>query len=92
MPLMPRNSNSWDDCLLQAYSAKHLSILRKEKLQFEKDEPHDMLKPKLLSHLEILNKFINSPSEHPRRYPFPNCIIKLRNVLSDTIRKVVYLD
>ena len=92
MPLMPRNSNSWDDYLLQAYSARLSSVLRKEKLQFEKDEPHDMLKPKLLSHLEILNKFLNSPSEHPRRHTFPNCIIKLRKVISDTIRKVVYLD
>ena len=85
MPLMPRNSNSWDDHLLQVYRARLLSILGKEKLQFEKDESHVVLKPKLLRHLEILNKFLNSPSEQPRRYPFPNCIIKLRKAICDTV-------
>ena len=92
MPLMPSNPDFWDDYLLKVYTARLSSVLQKEKIQFNEEvfEPHDRLKPKLLDHLEMLNKFLNCPSLHSRRHPFPNCIIRLRKVISETISDKLY--
>ena len=89
MLLMPRNSNSWDQYLLQTYSARLSSILKKERTQFE-DDPHDKLKPKILSQLEILNNSLNSPGKYPRRYLFPSCITRLREMISKSLSEELY--
>ena len=92
MPLMPGDSDSWDEYLLKVYNTRLSSVLGKEKMQFEKEtfEPHDRLKSKLLDHLEVLKIFLNFPSEHPRRRPFPNCIIRLRKIISQVTSKELY--
>ena len=92
MPPMPSDPNSWDNYFLSVYNARLSSILEKEKTQFEKEtfKRHDSLKSKLLTHLEMLSSFLNCPSEHPRRYPFPDCIIKLRKMISCIASEELY--
>jgi len=89
MLLMPRNSNSWDQYLVQTYSVRLSSILKKERTQFE-DDPHDKLKPKLISQLETLNNFLNFPGKHPRRYLFPSCITRLREMISKSLSEELH--
>ena len=81
MPLMPSNSNSWDQYLLQTYKVRLSFILKKERTLFE-DDTQGKLKPKLLSQLEILDKFLNSPCKYPRRHLFPSCVTRLREMIN----------
>lgn len=92
MPLIPGDPNSWDEYLLQVYNARLSSVLEKEKAQFENEitEAHDKLKLKLLDHLKILNQFLNYPSEHPQRHPFPYSVIRLRKLISETVSEELY--
>jgi len=91
MPLGSGNPNSWDEYLLQVCNARLSSVLEKEKTQFEDIfEPCDKLRPKILSHLETLTKFLSSPSVYPSRYPFPKCIIELRKMISKAISEELY--
>ena len=89
MPPMPSDPNSWDDYFLKVYNARLSAVLEKEKAQFEKEisKENDGLKSKLLimTHLEVLDNFLNCPSKHPRRHPFPNCIIRLRKMMSQIV-------
>ena len=92
MPPMPSDPNSWDNYFLNVYNARLSAILEKEKAKFEKEtfKRHDGLKSKLLTHLEMLRSFLNYPSEHPRRHPFPDCIIKLRKMISCIASEELY--
>lgn len=84
---MPSSPNSWDEYMLKLYNARLLSVLGKERVQFEKEisGSHDSLKPKLLDHLELLNTFLKFPNKHPRRHPFPSSIIRFRKMISESV-------
>ena len=96
MPPMPSDPNSWDDYFLKVYNARLSAVLEKEKAQFEKEisKEYEGLKSKLLimTHLEVLNNFLNCPSKHPRRHPFPNCITRLRKMMSQIVSDKLYED
>ena len=83
---MPSDPNSWDDYFLKVYNARLSAVLEKEKAQFEKEisKEYNGHKSKLsiMTHLKVLNNFLNCPNKHPKRHPFPYCIIKLRKMMS----------